>query len=117
QGVDILLSIHNNSLPDGRDPWKEHGTSAYFYHPQSVELARILKDSVESETGFPDIGARYQNLALTRPTSQLSVLVEVGFMIHPAEYGQLIRAETQEGAARGLLNGLKRYLSWQDASQ
>ncbi len=111
QAADILLSIHNNSLPDGRDPWKEHGTSAYWYHPQSIELARALKDSVIGELGYPDMGARYQNLALTRPSSQLSVLVEVGFMINPDEYASLIKIETQERVARGLVNGLKRYLA------
>ncbi|MGH9551254.1 MAG: N-acetylmuramoyl-L-alanine amidase family protein, partial [Terriglobales bacterium] len=34
--VDILLSIHNNALPDGRDPWIERGTSSYWYHPQAI---------------------------------------------------------------------------------
>jgi N-acetylmuramoyl-L-alanine amidase len=110
-GADVLLSVHNNALPDGRDPWKEHGSSAYFYHPQAEELARVLKDSLVHDVGFPDIGARYQNLALTRPSNQLSVLVEVGFMIHPDEYAQLIRPEVQDKVAQSLAGGLKRYFN------
>ncbi|MBX9671178.1 MAG: N-acetylmuramoyl-L-alanine amidase [Candidatus Obscuribacterales bacterium] len=111
QGADILLSVHNNSLPDGRDPWKEHGSSSYWYHPQSTELARVLKDSLIADVGFPDIGSRYQNLALTRPSNMLAVLVEVGFMIHPDEYAQLLRPEVQEKIAQSLSGGIKRYLN------
>ena len=50
--ADFLISIHNNALPDGRDPWQEHGTSSYWYHPQSVELARCLKNAVKEATIF-----------------------------------------------------------------
>ena len=109
--ADVLLSVHNNSLPEGRDPWKEHGSSAYFYHPQAEELSRVLKDALVHDVGFPDIGSRYQNLALTRPSNQLSVLVEVGFMIHPDEYAQLIRPEVQDKIAQSLVGGLKRYFN------
>lgn len=109
--ADILLSVHNNALPDGRDPWKEHGSSTYWYHPQSTELARVLKDSLVHELGFPDIGARYQNLALTRPSNQLSVLCEIGFMINPDEYAQLIRPEVHDRIAQALSSGLKRYFA------
>ncbi|MGD9680779.1 MAG: N-acetylmuramoyl-L-alanine amidase [Candidatus Obscuribacterales bacterium] len=107
---DILLSVHNNSLPDGRDPNKEHGTSAYFYNPQAKELARRLNDSLVATLGFPNIGARYQNLALTRPTAMVSVLVEIGFMINPDEYEKLLDPEVEQKAAQALLAGLKAYL-------
>jgi len=107
--ADVLLSVHNNSLPDGRDPWKEHGSSTYFYHPQATELARVIKDGLVHDVGFPDIGARYQNLALTRPSNQISVLAEIGFMIHPDEYAQLIRPDVQDRIAQSLAGSLKRY--------
>lgn len=109
--ADLLVSIHNNSLPDGRDPWKEHGTSSYWYHPQSTELARNLKDSVIAAVDFPDIGCRFQNLALCRPTAMPSVLVEVGFMIHPDEFAQMLDPRTQERVAEGLLKGIHKYLA------
>lgn len=109
--ADLLVSVHNNALPDGRDPWKEHGTSTYWYHPQSTELARGLKDSVINAVGFPDIGCRFQNLALCRPTSMPAVLVEVGFMIHPDEFAQMLDPVVQERVAEGLLKGVHRYLA------
>jgi len=98
-GVDFLISIHNNALPDGRDPWKEHGTSSYWYHPQSIELASCLKESVKSASGFLDLGARYQNLALARATAMPSVLLEIGFMINPDEFAALIDSQSQSKIA------------------
>lgn len=109
KNVDLLISVHNNALPDGRDPNKEHGTSTYWYHPQSQELARVLKNAEAKELGFPDIGARYQNLALCRPSAMQAVLVEVGFVCNPDEYAKLISPTFQDKAARGLVKGLLTY--------
>jgi len=113
--VDVLLSVHNNALPDGRDPWKERGTSSYYYQPQAIELARALRSSVIKRTGLPDLATRWQNLALTRPSSQLSVLYEVAFVINPEEYAMLESSEGQQRAADGLLKGLMEYLGVADA--
>lgn len=107
--ADVLVSVHNNALPDGRDPLKEHGTSTYRYHPQSVELARVIKDHMVQGLGLPDIGARYQNLALCRPTAMPAVLVEVAFMVNPDEYSNLINEAWQNKAAKSLANGIVSY--------
>ncbi len=109
-GAQLLLSVHGNSLPDGRNPIKEHGSSTYFYHPQSVEFAQTLKNKLLQYLGFPDIGARYQNLALTRPSEMPAVLAEIGFVINPDECAQLIQPETQEKAAKALADGIVEYL-------
>jgi N-acetylmuramoyl-L-alanine amidase len=115
-GVDILLSVHNNSLPDGRDPWTERGSSSYYYYPQSKELARSLKNGLLDAFHLPDLGSRYQNLALCRPSGMPAVLAEVGFMINPEEYTILISTEGQEKAAQGLFKGLESYLGRQTTS-
>lgn len=108
--ADFLISVHNNSLPDGRDPWKEHGTSSYWYHPQSVEAARVFKDGLVKDTGLRDFGSRYQNLFLCRPTNMPAVLVEVGFMINPDEFLQLITPEFQSKVAGSLAEQLRAYI-------
>lgn len=109
--ANLLISVHNNSLPDGRDPWKERGTSTYYYQPQSLHFASNLKDRVVVSTGFPDFGCRWQNLALCRPSKMPACLVEVGFMIHPDEYAQLLQPAVQQRAAVGIVNGVKKFLS------
>lgn len=111
--VDLLISVHNNALPDGRDPLKEHGTSTYRYHPQSVELAKTLKNSMVKDLALPDLGARYQNLALCRPTQMQAVLLEVAFVVNPDEYSHLINNEWQAKAAKSMLNGMLSYFGRQ----
>ena len=109
--ADFLISIHNNALPDGRDPLKEHGTSSYWYYPQSIELARCLKNAVKNASGFPDLGARYQNLALARAPAMPAVLLEIGFMINPDEFAQLIDPSFQLKISRAIVTGLEQYLN------
>jgi len=111
KAVDLLISVHNNALPDGRDPNKEHGTSTYYYHPQSKELATILRDAMTSELKLKPLGARYQNLALCRPSNMQAVLVEVGFMVNPDEYALLIDPAFQKRAAVALKDGLITYFA------
>jgi N-acetylmuramoyl-L-alanine amidase len=109
KGVDLLISIHNNALPDGRDPIKEHGTSTYYYHPQAHELASILKTAMTQELKLKPLTTLNANLALCRPSSMQAVLVEVGFMVNPDEYALLIDDNFQQRAAVALKDGLITY--------
>jgi len=59
--------------------------------------------------GFRDNGLFWQSLAVTRPTAYPAVLVEVGFMIHPDEYLQLIQSSTQDKAAQAIVDGIKNF--------
>ncbi|MCP4631937.1 MAG: hypothetical protein GY855_03345, partial [candidate division Zixibacteria bacterium] len=63
--ADILISIHNNALPDGTNPFLNNGTSTYYYHPQSKLLADKIQTRLTEKTGLPDFGVYYGNLALT----------------------------------------------------
>ncbi len=108
--ADLLISIHNNALPDGQDPWKQHGTSSYWYHPQATALARTLKAGLVKDIGLPDFGTNYQNLALCRPSRLIAALIEVAFMINPEEYAQLITPEFQQRVAQSLAGSIRQYL-------
>lgn len=106
----ILLSIHNNSLPDGRNPYEDHGTSTYYYHSQSLPLAKIIHKALLEDLGFKDFGIFWSSFALTRPHEMLSVLLEIGFMINPEEYNRIIEPEFQEKTAKSIARGLEYYL-------
>lgn len=108
---DLLVSIHNNSLPDGRNPWQEHGTSSYYYHPQSLSLANALRQGVVNNLGFVDFHTRWQNLALCRPSQMPAALVEVGFLINPDEYAALLSPSGQQKAAAGIVSGVRTFLT------
>jgi N-acetylmuramoyl-L-alanine amidase len=108
--ADLLISIHNNALPDNRDPWLEHGTSTYWYQPQAIKLAQTLKNPLVSELSLRDYGTFFQNLALIRPSNMPACLVEVGFMTNPDEYAQLIDPSFRARAATALLHGIESYI-------
>ncbi len=83
--ADILISVHNNALPDGSDPFSHHGFSVYYYQPHSLELARFIHASYARRTHLVDYGLYYDNLALARPTEEPAVLTESAFIMWPPE--------------------------------
>lgn len=106
----ILLSIHNNSLPDGRNPYIEHGTSTYYYHSQALPLAKILHKAMLEDLGFDDFGLFWSSFVLTRPHEPLAVLLELGFMINPDEHAKIIDPEFQDRAAKSIARGLAYFM-------
>jgi N-acetylmuramoyl-L-alanine amidase len=109
-GADILISIHNNALPDGINPFENNGTSVYYYHPHSKPLAEAIHKNLLKQTGLPDHGLYYGNLVLTRPTSMPAVLVECAFMMIPEQEALLKTDKFQRKCAKGILNGIEDYL-------
>ena len=109
-GADLLISVHNNALPDGRDPLADHGTSSYWYHAQAIELARLAQKQLVQATGLKDFGSRYQNLALCRPTQMPAFLMEIAFMINPDELSKLLDARFQQTVAKSIAGSVKKFL-------
>ena len=111
--ADILISIHNNALPDGQNPYVIHGTSTYYYHEQALDLANIVQNELLKATGFINHGVKHGSLVLTRPSMPMSILVEVGFMINPFEYEQLLVPNNQKAYAMAICDGLRKYFDFE----
>ena len=47
-GAELLVSIHNNALPDGVNPFTNNGTSVFYNQPRSVPLAAAIQESAGS---------------------------------------------------------------------
>ena len=110
ESCDILISIHNNALPDGINPFYNNGTSTYYYHPQAFFLAKEIQKELVERLPLPDYGIYYGNLALTRPTQLLAVLVECTFMMIP-EQEELLRTEKfQKECAQAICNGILNFI-------
>ena len=110
--ADIIVSIHNNALPDGENPYITHGTTTYYYHPQATKLATCVQNNLLKATGFNNLGIKHGSLVLTRPTLPMGILVEVGFMINPYEYEKLLIPSNQKSYAVGISNGLEEYFNF-----
>ncbi len=106
ENVDISVSIHNNALPDGINPFKNNGTSAYYYFPQSRALAEKILQRMISATKLPDHGLYYGNLALTRIENCPAVLIECAFMMIPEQEAKLKSSDFRHTIAKAIADGI-----------
>ena len=101
QDADVLISIHNNALPDGVNPFTNNGTSVFYNHEQSLALARAVQRGLVQQLGLRDLGVGRGDLALVRPTWQPSILTEGLYMIVPEQEAALVPPRDSGGMPLG----------------
>ncbi len=106
----IALSLHYNALPDNGDALNTQGVAAFWYNPQSHDLAVFLHDYLVKNLNRPSYGVFWNNLALTRPTVANAVLLELGFMINPTEFEWIINPQEQRKLSTALADGVASWL-------
>ena len=105
-----FVSIHLNAYPDGVNVFTaRNGSGTYFFHAQSVALARPVQRGLVAHLGLPDLGVNYDNLAVVRQTWMPSVLCEGAFVIVPEQEAALRTPEFQQRYAEGIADGLEGY--------
>jgi len=109
-GADIFVSLHYNALPDGVNPDKNRGSSAYYFHPQSYPLAQSILRSLLKQLKLPNFGLFYDNLAVCRVTGMPSVLIEPGFIMHPVEEVLILDPAFREKTAAAIVVGIEEFL-------
>lgn len=117
---DLLVSIHANALPDGRNPRGIRGPEVYFTHSQAQPLAQSILAQLRSR--LPELGPGRglmpgANLALTRPTAQISLLVETAYLTDPDNLRALMSADGQERFAGAIAQGIVDFYRSQAQSQ
>jgi N-acetylmuramoyl-L-alanine amidase len=109
-GAELLVSIHNNALPDGLNPFTNSGASVYYNQPRSIPLARAVQGALVRRLGVRDLGIGRGDLALVRPTWMPSVLTEGLFMILPDQEAALRSPEGVRRYAEAVRDGLREFL-------
>lgn len=109
----MVLSVHHNALPDGRDPLKAEGACCFYYHAFSKPLAqKLLHGLTQPVSGYqaiPNYGLFDDSLYMTRIHQALAVLIEVGFFTNPSEFERLIDPAFQKQVAARLVTALREY--------
>ena len=106
----ISLSIHNNALPNGKNPYVQHGTEVHYYNENAKLLSEIIQADMVRNLNFKDNGIHKSSFALNRSTNPVSVLIECAYMIHPQEYMRLRNPAVQRQIAQSIKNSLKKYV-------
>ena len=109
--AEVLVSIHNNALPDGINPFTNNGTSVFYNQPRSLPLAADVQRSLVRRLRLPDLGIGRADLAVIRATWMPAVLCEGMFVILPDQEARLRSAEGQRAYARGVRDGLRSFLT------
>ncbi len=107
----LALSLHYNALPDNGDALNTQGISTFWYHPQAHSLAVFLHNFLTQRLSRPSAGVFWNNLALTRPAITPSVLLELGFMIHPDEFEWIINSTEQHKLAVAIAEGVVAWIT------
>ena len=109
-GADLLVSIHNNALPDGVNPHTNNGASVYYNQPRSVPLARAIQTALVRRLGVRDLGIGRGDLAMVRSTWMPSVLTEGLFMIVPEQEAALRAPQGRRLYAEAVVEGIRRFI-------
>ena len=108
---DLAISIHYNALPDSGDAENTQGISTFWYNTQAHAPAAFLHDYLVEKLNRPDYGVFWNNLALTRPHTAPSILLELGFMINPEEFEWITNSGEQKKLSKAIAQGIKEWFA------
>jgi N-acetylmuramoyl-L-alanine amidase len=109
-GAELLISIHNNALPDGMNPFTNGGTSVFYNQPRSLALANEVQRALVRRLRLPDLGVSRGDLAMVRTPWMPAILCEGMYVILPDQESLLRSARGQALYARGVFDGIDRFL-------
>lgn len=104
-GADLFLSIHGNTYKTNI-----RGTETYYTRPESLAFANIIHRYALEATGFPDRNVRQSGFKVTKETVMPAVLLEVGYLSHPAEEAEMYKSAFQNRLAASLAAAIQEYL-------
>jgi N-acetylmuramoyl-L-alanine amidase len=107
----IAVSIHYNALPDNGDAMNTKGIGTFWYNTQAHSLAMFLHNYLVQKLERPSYGVFWNNLALTRPHTTPSVLLELGFMINPVEFEWIVNPQEQQKLAVAIADGITQWFA------
>ena len=118
--ADLLVSLHYNALPDGNDPRGIRGPEVYYTWPQAQAVAGTILSELRARLPELGIGAGLRpgaNLALTRPSTQISLLVELAYLTDAGNVRVMNSPGGQEKLAQAVAGGIAQFYAAQAAGR
>jgi N-acetylmuramoyl-L-alanine amidase len=134
RNADLFISLHFNAVPDSASRRAVRGVEVYCLTPpgvpstnsrdepsprnsspghrnndQNLYLAYQIQRSLTRKLDTEDRGVHRGNLAVLRDAIMPAVLVEAGFMSHPAEGRKIVTAAYRREIAQALVEGVQAY--------
>ncbi|HAH31920.1 MAG TPA: hypothetical protein DCL44_06360 [Elusimicrobia bacterium] len=108
--ADIFISIHNNAIGDGEDPFSQpRGFSVYYNQRHSRALGNAIHNSYAGNIPLPDEGLRYGDYLVVRMTYMPAVLLENVYMILPEQEEMVFTRAFQEKLAASISSGVLEF--------
>jgi N-acetylmuramoyl-L-alanine amidase len=106
-GARLFVSIHINSFTTS----DQHGTTTYYYKPDSLELARAVHARLAATLPTADDGVLKDNFYVIHHTSMPAILVETAFLSNPVDAKLLRTPAFLQNVALGIADGVGDYIS------
>lgn len=105
----VMVSVHCNSVAENYVT----GIETYYADGKRMgkKLAQYLQDATIEQTGAKDRGIEKGELVLLKYTNMPAALIEVGFLTNKAEYQNLTDSEYQDKLAKGIAEGIKKFIN------
>lgn len=103
---DLFVSIHVNSSVKP----EIIGIETHYYHPNSLNLAHTIHESMISFIRTSDRGLFKSRFYVINHTETPAILVEMGFISNTNERCELISEKRKQQTAEAIANGILKYL-------
>lgn len=104
---DVFVSIHVNSA----NSTEASGIETHYYHPESLELAQTVHESLVNYIKTKDRGLFKSRFYVINHTNVPAILVEIGFISNPAERAELVSESRKQQTAKAVAEGIIKYLN------
>jgi N-acetylmuramoyl-L-alanine amidase len=114
-GGDLFISVHHNWASTSQ----AKGIEVYYYNSgdererKSKTLADLVRKEIIRLTGQVDRGTKSANFYVLRENNIPAILVECGFLSNSEERSLLLQDSFQWKIAKGIFNGIIKYLKSQ----
>lgn len=107
--ADLFISVHANAHAQDAPATEIRGLMTLFSYAHNEELAEIMLDTMAEETGLPAFKTWRRIIAVLRHPHIPSVLVEVGYMMHPEDNWHILHPRGQKEFAGAIREGIYNY--------